>query len=273
MRRIARIVGSIAVFLALLYVGVCYIAYRRYRSALFPAPSESMDVHHMKGAELRELRADDGELVNVLSFPTPKEGARTIVYLHGNSDTMGQSGGMAMDLNARGFGVLVVEYRGYGISKPGTPTEAGLYLDAKAALDALQAEGIGPDRVVLWGTSLGTGVASEMARRGRCAALILVSPFTSIMELGQHFIPYLPGSIIVRDRFDTLSKAPQIVVPTLVVHGLVDEVVPYAMGERVTKAISGARLITVPTGHHNDLFQRDGTRLMELLTAFARSAS
>ena len=273
LKRVLRIVASIALFLVLFYLGVCYIAYRRYRSAMFPAPRESMDVQHVKGAELHELRADDGELVNVLRFPSPREDARTIVYFHGNSDTMGQSAALATDLNARGFGVVIVEYRGYGISKPGTPSEQGLYLDAKAALDALQADGIGPDRIVLWGTSLGTGVAAEMARRGRGAALIMISPYTSMMALGHHYVPYLPASLIVRDRFDTLGKAPQIVVPTLVVHGLIDDVVPFAMGEQLASSIAGARLLVVPTGHHNDLFQRDGTRLMEQLTAFARGAS
>jgi pimeloyl-ACP methyl ester carboxylesterase len=272
LRRVLRVFGSIAIFLALIYVGVCYIAYRRYRSALFPAPSETMDVHP-SGSTLRELTADDGMQVHMLQWSPPRTEARTIVYFHGNSDTMGQSVGLALDLHARGFGVVLVEYRGYGVSKPGTPTVRGLYLDAKAALDRLQHDGIDADRIVLWGTSLGTGVAAEMARRGRCAGLILVSPYTSIAALGQVFIPYLPSELIVVDRFDTLSKAPQIVVPTLVVHGLADEIVPYAMGEQVARSISGARMVTVPTGHHNDLFQRDGTRLMEQITSFARGAT
>jgi pimeloyl-ACP methyl ester carboxylesterase len=272
LRRVLRVFGSIAIFLALIYVGVCYIAYRRYRSALFPAPPETMGVHP-PGATLRELTADDGAPVHLLHWPPPRTGARTIVYFHGNSDTMGQSVGFALDLHARGFGVALVEYRGYGISKPGTPTEKGLYLDAKAALDALQHDGLDADRIVLWGTSLGTGVAAEMARRGRCAGLVLVSPYTSIAELGHHFIPYLPSELIVADRFDTLSKAPQIVVPTMVVHGLADDVVPYAMGEQVARAISGAHLVTVPTGHHNDLFQREGRRLMDRITSFARGAN
>lgn len=273
LKRALRVVLSILLFSGLVYVGVCYIAYRRYRSAMFPAPSEPMDVHRVPGAELRELRADDGERVHVLSFPPPRPDARTIVYFHGNSDTMGQSAALATDLHARGFGVTILEYRGYGVSKPGTPTEDGLYLDAKAALDALQSDGTGPERVVLWGSSLGTGVAAEMARRGRGAALILVSPFTSMTELGHHFVPYLPATLIVRDRFDTLSKAPQILVPTLVVHGLLDDVVPFEMGDEVTRSITGARLLVVPQGHHNDLFQRDGTRMMDELTSFARGAS
>ena len=267
-RRVARSAALLIAILAIGYAALCVFAYRRYRAALFPAPEELGDVS-VSGGELRVLRADDGMAVHAIEL-APPPGGRVVAYFHGNNDTIGQSGGLAMDLRRRGLGSMLVEYRGYGVSRPGTPSERGLYLDAKAALDALAGEGITADRIVLWGSSLGTGVAAEMARLGRGAVLVMVSPYTSIPELGEHYLPFLPAGVIVVDRFDTLGKAAQIVVPTLIVHGSADEVVPYRMGEELSRSIAGARLVTVVGGHHNDLFRLDGTRLMHTIVEFAQ---
>jgi pimeloyl-ACP methyl ester carboxylesterase len=108
--------------------------------------------------------------------------------------------------------------------------------------------------VALVGFSLGTGVAAEMARQGRGATLTLVSPYTSMVAMGQRVLPWLPVALLLPDKFDTLSKARDIKVPTLVAHGELDEVVPFAMGKRVAAAITGATFMPFAGGHHGDLF-------------------
>ena len=266
-RRVVRVALFLLSIVLACYLGICAIVWRNYRSALFPAPPERAEVT-LAGATMRVLRADDGVTVHALHLPAPA-GARTVVYFHGNSDTIGQSRPLATDLRTRGLGVMLVEYRGYGVSRGAKPTEEGLYLDAKAALDALAADGLGPDRIVLWGTSLGTGVATEMAKQGRGARLVLVSPYTSIPELGARYVPWVPASIIVRDRFDNLGKAPEIHLPTLIVHGDRDEVVPFDMGCQLRGAFPDSRLHIVRDGHHNDLFQLEPTSLMDIIAAFA----
>src|SRR6185295_12777491 len=120
----------------------------------------------------------------------------------------------AREMKKRGFAVVLVEYRGYGRSRGTSPDERGLYDDAAAVLDVLAARGIGPDRIVLWGQSLGTGVAAEMARRGRGSRLVLVAPFTSTVAMAKRIVPFLPASMVMGDRYDTLSKAPDIAAPT-----------------------------------------------------------
>ena len=167
--------------------------------------------------------------------------------------------------------MVLVEYRGYGASRGPDPCEEGLYLDAEAVLDMLNQRGMGPDRIVLWGTSLGTGVAAEMARRGRGSSLILVSPYTSIPDLVTHVLRALPARALMPEQFDTLAKSAEIRVPTLVVHGDADEIVPFAMGERVARAIVGARLLRVAGGHHGDLFALEGKRLLSEIAAFGGS--
>jgi fermentation-respiration switch protein FrsA (DUF1100 family) len=235
------------------------------RHYLFPT-EEVPAVRAPDDVVVRDCRASDGVRVHALELPAPP-GGRTIVYFHNNRETVEERVGFARHLRARGFGVLLVEYRGYGFAREASPSEDALYADAEAALDALDQRGTGPERVVLWGTSLGTGVAAEMARRGRGARLVLVSPYTSIPGLVTAVARLVPAGLLVADHFDTLSKAAGIHIPTLVIHGDSDAIVPYWMGERLTDAIAHARLVTVAGGHHGDLFQREGERLLSEVAA------
>ena len=223
------------------------------------------------GFELLRAAARDGVTVNALDLPAPP-GARTVVHFHNNRDTATDAVDLARALHARGLGVLLVEYRGYGLSRGAEPSEEGLYNDAEAALDRLAARGVGPDKVVLWGTSLGTGVAAEMARRGRGAALVLVTPYTSIPDVVTAVVPLIPAGLLFPDRFDTLGKVAQIRVPTLVIHGDADEIVPFWMGRTLASSIAGAALLRVRGGHHGDLFLREGERLLGAISALSRGS-
>ncbi len=237
------------------------------RSRLFPAREVAACAVPDDVAVL-ELVATDGVRVRALEL-RGRPGARTIVHFHNNRETAESRVDMARALRAYGFDVVLVEYRGYGASRGPEPTEDGLYLDAEAVLDHLAARGVRPDQVVLWGTSLGTGVAAEMARRGRGARLVLVSPYTSIPDLVSDVAPFLPAWALVPDHFDTIDKAASIRMPTLIIHGDSDEIVPFAMGERLSREIAGARLVRVPGGHHGDLFAREGERLVREIARLA----
>jgi fermentation-respiration switch protein FrsA (DUF1100 family) len=212
------------------------------------------------------LRSSDGVAVHALRLEGV-ERAPTVVIFHNNRETASDVAPLARSLRTLGFGALLVEYRGYGASRAETPDEEGLYRDAEASLDALAAAGVPPERVVLWGHSLGTGVAAEMARRGRGAALVLMSPYTSIDELVTGVAPFLPASILVRDHFDTLSKAAAIRVPTLVIHGDADAIVPFAMGKRLATTIAGAQFLPVPGAHHSDIFAHDEGSVLRAVAA------
>lgn len=237
---------------------------RHYVFPTYRVPAEAPP----SGAVTLSLVAKDGVAVHALELEGPP-GAPVVVHFHNNSETASAPLAIGRELRARGLGVVVVEYRGYGLSRGGEPSEQGLYLDAEAALDMLSQRGITASRIVLWGTSLGTGVAAEMARRGRAGALVLVSPYTSIPALVRDAAPMVPADTLMPDRFDTLAKASQIHVPTLVIHGDADETVPFWMGQRVAGAIEGAQLIRVPGGHHGDLFMRDGAGLVGAMVALA----
>jgi uncharacterized protein len=265
---LARWARMLFAVVAGLYVVLAVAACVGYRSILYVAPRDAGPTPP-PGAVVRALHAADGAPVQVLHFPAPP-GAPTLVHFHGNAETLRTEASFGAELHALGLGVMLVEYRGYGAS-PGAPSEEALYLDAEAVLATLAAEGVPPDRIVLSGISLGTGVAVEMAARGRGGRLVLIAPYTSIPRVAGRFAPFLPMSILVRDRFDTLGKAARVRVPTLVIHGDADEVIPYDMGRAVAGAIAGATLITVPGGHHNDLFTRRPD-LIDVIAAHAKKA-
>jgi fermentation-respiration switch protein FrsA (DUF1100 family) len=238
------------------YVGLCLVAGLAYPRMLFPAPPLRPLPTLDASAERLSLPQADGTHTDAIHFPPPTGGARTVVVFHGNGETVFDGLDHAGELRRRGLGVLLVEYRGYGTTHGPPPEEEALYEDGEVAIAWLLGRGVAPDRIALWGWSLGTGVAAEMAARGHGARLVLLSPFTSIVAMGKRAFPILPVSLLMRHHFDTLAKAPRIKQPTLVVHGDADELIPLAMGEAVAQALPEGRLVRVAGGHHVDLLER-----------------
>ena len=257
--------------LNLLYVAMAYAllvvgARLLHRRVLYQPPGDGAPTEVPEGATLLTATAADGVVVNALDFAAPKA-ARTIVHFHGNAETVEANAFLAREMKKRGFAMVLVEYRGYGRSRGASPNEEGLYLDATAILDVLAARGVGPDRVVLWGQSLGTGIATEMAKRGRGSRLALVAPFTSTVDMAARIVPFLPAKLVMVDRFDTLEKAPAISAPTLVVHGDIDDVIPFEQGEKVSHAFPHGTFLKVPEGRHDNLYKS-----MSVISALAAHA-
>ena len=265
---------TILLRLVALYVGVVALVWLFQRRLLYAGMGRP-DTEAPEDAHLVVFQAGDGVAVHALEWDAQHDGqgqGRTVVYFHGNGEVIGDDVWIARELVRRGLGVVLVEYRGYGRSRASErgPTEAGLYADAEAVLDGIAARGIDRSHVVLWGASLGTGVAAEMATRGRGAAVVLVAPYTSMAAVASAHFPWLPVTLLLEDRYDTLGKASRITTPTLVVHGTLDEVVPFEMGKTLADAIARARLVTVHGRHHMDLFLGAGARHLDELAAFAR---
>jgi hypothetical protein len=226
-----------------------------YRGFVYPAPEEAPPALNADFEPI-EACAHDGAAVHAYLLAPPDARASVVVLLHGNGETMEHRAGLARDLRAMGYGVALVEYRGYGKSRGAPPPdERGLYMDAAAVLELLAARGIGAERIVLMGISLGTGVAAQMAACGAARALVLVSPFTSLTAAAHHVVSWLPTGWLVPDRYDTLGKAARIQVPTLVVHGAADDLVPVDMGLQVAAAIPRAEIKVVQGAGHNDLLR------------------
>ena len=204
------------------------------------------------GVEERTITTSDDVRLHAFYAPPPEAGAPVILWSHGNAGNITMRADVLQILAARGLGVLAYDYRGYGASE-GRPNEHGLYLDAEAAYDSLRADGISAERIVCYGESLGSGVSVELARRRPCAALVLLAPFTSLNDVARHH--YGPLSRVIATRFPSLSRIGELRLPLLVIHGDLDEVVPFPLGERLFAAANEPkRFVRVPGAYHNDLF-------------------
>jgi hypothetical protein len=185
---------------------------------------------------VREITLKTADGLSLLSwFLAPREGRPVIAYLHGNGGHIGYRAGRLRWFARNGYGVLMVEYRGYG-GNPGTPSEAGLIADGAAALDFLDGEGIAPNRLVIYGESLGSGIAVPLAAQREVASLILEAPFTSVAEVAQYHYSFMPASALVRDRFDSLARIGDVKAPILILLGERDRVVPLRFGRALFDA-------------------------------------
>jgi fermentation-respiration switch protein FrsA (DUF1100 family) len=165
----------------------------------------------------------------------PHEGRPVILYFHGNGGNIGYLAERMQGFGHEGYGVLLAGDRGYG-GNPGSPSEVGLFADAQAALDFLEREGIAAGRLVLYGESLGSGVAVQVAATRQIAGLILESPYTSVAAVAQYHYPYVPAALLIWDRFDSLSRISAVKVPILILHGGRDAIVP----DRFSRALFDA---------------------------------
>ncbi|MEE9325466.1 MAG: alpha/beta hydrolase [Dehalococcoidia bacterium] len=165
--------------------------------------------------------------------------------------------------------VFLFDYRGYGQSQ-GRPSEKGTYLDGEAALNHLHSRSnVDPKRVILFGRSLGGGVAVELASRERVYGLILESPFTSVPDMAKKVVPLLPLGPIIRTKYDSLSKIGRVEAPLLVIHGDMDEIVPMEQGMRLYEAARDPKeLYIIPGAGHNDTYIAGGEKYFQALARF-----
>jgi fermentation-respiration switch protein FrsA (DUF1100 family) len=184
--------------------------------------------------------------------PPGDSGGRWVLILHGNAGNIATPGRIEHDrqLHALGLGILAIDYRGYGESD-GTPSESGLYTDARAGYDFLRDSlGVPAARVVIYGHSLGSAVAVELASQVEAGALIVEGGFTSVPDLGAELYPWLPVRALARSRFDSAERIGGVRMPILCIHGRDDTTIPIAHGRRLfDRARDPKEFLEVPGGH------------------------
>lgn len=236
------------------------------RRFIYPAPAwdESTDL------ELTEVTSSASDPTYVLHSQV--EGSRsTVVYLHGNGSDLASISPLAGLFAGEGIDFAAIEYPGYGPARAQRTTERSILDAARRGLDHLADAGVEHERTVLVGESLGSAVAARLAHEGRGDRLVLVSPFTSMTEMYRRILRLrvLP-SRLVPDRYETDALAAEIDVPTLLVHGSRDTLVPPAMSERLADAIPDARRVLVDDRDHNTLWEPPSRTLTEVV-GFVRS--
>jgi fermentation-respiration switch protein FrsA (DUF1100 family) len=224
------------------------------RSFLFPVPTIARTAPQQAGfpeAEEHVLATADGEKVIVWHVPA-RPGHPVILYFHGNGDFLAGFFGRFRDLIADGIGVVALSYRGYAGSS-GQPSERGLLQDADAAY-AFTTARYGADKIVVWGFSLGTGVAVALAAEQRIGKLILEAPYTSTVDVAASIFWFMPLRLLMRDQFRSDQRIVRVKVPLLIMQGANDPAIPIVLGERLfALANEPKQFVRFPGGGHENL--------------------
>jgi fermentation-respiration switch protein FrsA (DUF1100 family) len=224
------------------------------RSFLFPIPTAARTAPQAAGfpeAEEHLLTTAEGEKVIVWHVPA-RPGHPVVLYFHGNGDFLAGFFGRFRELIADGTGVVALSYRGYAGSS-GQPSEGGLLRDAAAAY-AFATARYSADKIVVWGFSLGTGVAVAIAAEAPVGKLMLEAPYTSIADVAASAFPIFPVRLVIKDPFRSDQRIARVNVPLLVMHGVRDATIPIAFGERLfALAHEPKQFVRFPDGGHNDL--------------------
>lgn len=198
-----------------------------------------------------ELKTPDGERVLVW-YGKAQAGKPTLLYFHGNAGSFEFRQERVRRYMARGIGMFMMTYRGYGGST-GSPSEQANVADAKLAYDTLVGLGVAPEDIIVYGESLGSGVAVQVAAAKTVGGLILDAPYTSLVEAAGVHYPYLPARLLMTDRYDSMAYIGKVSVPLLVLHGERDEVVPLRLGQRLFEAANQPKTLrTFPGAGHSD---------------------
>ncbi|MFM6972909.1 MAG: alpha/beta hydrolase [Alphaproteobacteria bacterium] len=182
--------------------------------------------------DFEQINLNTPDNVNIYAwFKKPNKGQKTILYFHGNAgNLMGRSD--RFENFSKYFGVLAISYRGYAKSS-GTPSENGFYMDAQTALNFLRANYIRDEDIIVFGESIGSAVAINLASKYDFNAMILEAPFTSIYDIAKDTYWFLPVNLILKDRFESSRLASKVKTPVIIFHATKDFVVPFAQGKQL----------------------------------------
>lgn len=265
MRRMFGLVGT-AVTVYGLFVAVLFV-FQRSLIYFPPRDRPSLAAVGRAGLEAVTVTSGDGiDLVHWYGAPATPEHP-VIVLFHGNAGHIGDRVPKYGLLLEAGFGVLFAEYRGYG-GNPGRPSEAALTADGEAIMAYLRDRGVTPDRIVLYGESLGTGLAIKLAAGRDVAGLILEAPPGSIADVAQAHYWYIPARWLVIDKWNAIALMDRVTAPLLLMHGEADRTVPVRFGRRVFEAATGEKeALFLPGGGHVDLYDHPAVprRVMDFI--------
>ena len=224
---ISLLLGLITYLIVLAYI------YLFQRNLLYH-PSDNSYQEDKVNFDYKEIFIQNKEGIKLKAWLHEKDliKKKTIIFFHGNAGNLRNRNYKLNELSKFDINFLIVAYRGFS-GNQGKPSELGLYEDARSTLDWLKIKGVKEKNLILYGESLGTAVAIEIAQNKDLAGIILESPFTSMVELAQKYYPVLPVKFLLKDKYETIKKLPNINSPLLVLHGKLDDIVPFSMGKKL----------------------------------------
>lgn len=260
---------NIALVAGIIYGGLC-LGLFLFQGSLVYFPSRSLFATPATAGLKYEdvwLTAEDGIRIHgwYVFHPRPRG---TLLFFHGNAGNIGDRIESLAIFHELGLESFIIDYHGYGLSG-GSAGERETYMDARAAWNHLiDIRRVPAEKIVLFGRSLGGGVASWLAAQVKPAALILESSFTSVPDLASKYYPVFPVRWLARIRYDSGSALGGVRCPVLIVHSTGDEIVPFAHGQALYAAAPGPKSLLALEGGHNDGFLRAGTYYVKGVGAF-----
>lgn len=247
--------------LVVLYLLTTALVYAFQRRLMYNPQGRVNTPHRDKTPALEKILLKTNDGLNLVSYyKEPRKNKKggvypTVLYLHGNTGPAGDAAHKLIPIVDAGYGVLLLEYRGYG-GNPGKPSEKGLIADAEAALHFIHMKQGKNAKVFYYGMSLGTGIANGLAERRAPAGLIQECGFTSMTAAAKVHYPMFPVQYIVKDSFDSKRRIAHLNAPLLVLHGEKDKTVPVEQGKKIfeTAASTDKTLKLYPEGGHTNLY-------------------
>jgi fermentation-respiration switch protein FrsA (DUF1100 family) len=250
-----RTIATLITVVAACYVLLIVILYSFQERMVFLAglPGRTLEATPQDaGFDYADVSLETGDGISLHGWYVYAPDARgTVLFLHGNAGNISHRLDSIAVFHELGLDTLIIDYRGYGQSQ-GKPSEDGTYRDAEAAWEYLVTQRrIDPGRIIVFGRSIGGGVAAWLATKRQPAALIVESSFTSVVDMAVHLYPFLPARLISRLRYPVADYVASAACPVLIVHSRDDEIIPYDMGRMLYERAPAPKAFVELRGDHN----------------------
>ena len=239
-----------------------------YQRSLLYHPNENNYSGDKISVDIEKVKIQTSDNIELLGWYHEKnlKDYKTLVYFHGNAGSLENRIHKLNHFQDMNINFLIVAWRGFNGNK-GKPSEKGLYVDGKSTIDWLIKKGVDEKNLILYGESLGTGVATHLAQNKNYAGVILETPFTSMIDAAKNFYPYIPVNLLLKDKFENYKKVKNINSPILIMHGEVDQIVPFSMGKKIYELANNPKY-SYFTKYDNHMMEYDENLILALKSFF-----
>jgi len=252
--------------IVLIYLIILVFLYFYQRNLMYH-PNENNYFGDKLSFDIKEVKINTNDNINLLGWYHEKniKKYKTILFFHGNAGSLENRIHKLNHFREMDVNFLIIAWRGFSGNK-GKPFEKGLYEDGRSAIKWLFSKGIKEEDIVIYGESLGTGVATHLSQNKNFGGIILETPFTSMIDAAKNFYPYIPVKLLLKDKFDNKSKIKNVTVPVLIMHGEADQIVPFYMGKKMYE-IANEPKYSYFTKHDNHMMEYD-ENLIKAINSF-----
>ncbi len=239
-----------------------------YQRNLLYHPNENNYSEDKISVNIENVRIKTSDNIELLGWYHEKnlKDFKTLIFFHGNAGSLENRIHKLNHFQDMNINFLIIAWRGFSGNK-GNPSEQGLYEDGKSAIDWLIKKGVSEKNLILYGESLGTGIATHLAQNKNFAGVILETPFTSMIDAAKKFYPYIPVKLLLKDKFENYKKIKNIDSPILIMHGEADQLVPFSMGKKIYE-IANEPKYSYFTKYDNHMMEYDENLVLALKSFF-----